>query len=234
MNEGRQDEVRQDEAMRAAAPLLPIAAIVHDGKHMTDHTLVHCIDHLRKRGWAVRGLVSGQIADQATGTTSGKTHCQPQRTVRDLHTGQVYTISQNLGTGSTACCLDVGALLDAASVLHRAREAAPDLVVVNRFGILEADGGGFAQEMLDIMADGLPLLTVVSTTWLAAWRTFTGGLAQELAATPQALAAWARCLPAAQRLPLNEPADNEPADHPSTHNSPTHHAAAESALTEAA
>jgi len=185
------DELRSDP--------LPIAAIVHAGKHMTDSTLLGFVDDLRGRGWVVRGLVSGQTTIQTADPVLAPRHCT-LRTVRDLHTGKVYPISQNLGAGSSACCLDVGALMAAASVLHRAREDAPDLVVVNRFGILEADGGGFAQEMLGLMADGIPMLTVVSETYLPVWRTFTGGLAQELIADRQALHAWANTLPAAQRL----------------------------------
>jgi len=175
--------------------LLPIAAIVHDGKHMADSTLLDFVADLRAQGWVLRGLVSGVTVCQ----TPGANPCT-LRVVRDLHTGKVYPISQNLGKGSVACCLDVGALLDAASVLHRARESAPDLVVINRFGILEADGDGFAQEMLALMTDGIPVLTVVSRSYLEVWRTFTGGLAQELAPERAALTAWARTLPAARRM----------------------------------
>jgi len=185
---------------------LPIAAIVHAGKHTTDRTLLGFVDDLRGQGWVVRGLVSGQACVQLAAAPAqaapSPRHCT-LRTVRDLHTGKVYPISQNLGQGSSACCLDVGALLAAASVLHRARHAAPDLVVVNRFGILEADGGGFAQEMLGLMADGIPMLTVVSETYLPVWRTFTGGLAQELGVDRPSLHAWANTLPAAQRRPLD-------------------------------
>jgi len=175
--------------------LLPIAAIVHDGKHMTDGVLLDFVQDLRRQNWVLRGLVSGVMSDP----NPVANHCT-LRTVRDLHTGKVYPISQNLGKGSVACCLDVGALLDAAGVLHRARQAQPDLVIVNRFGILEADGGGFAQEMLALMTDAIPLLTVVSRTYLDAWRTFTGGLAQELTPDKDAWFAWAKTLPATQRL----------------------------------
>jgi len=175
--------------------LLPIAAIVHDGKHMTDGVLLDFVEDLRRQNWVLRGLVSG-VMRKATNEAS---HCT-LRTVRDLHTDKVYPISQNLGKGSVACCLDVGALMDAAGVLHRARQAQPDLVIVNRFGILEADGGGFVQEMLALMTDGIPMLTVVSKTYLDAWRTFTGGLAQELTPDKEAWHAWTKTLPAAQRL----------------------------------
>lgn len=172
---------------------LPIAAVVHAGKHMVDATLISFIDDLKAQGWRVPGLVPGPAGRPGDCAT---------RTLLDLDTGDIYPISENLGSGSTSCCLDPGALIAAAVVLHRARGAEPDLIVVNRFGILEADGKGFAQEMLDFMAQDVPLLTVVSETYLDAWRIFTGGLAQELPPERDALYAWARSLPAAERLPL--------------------------------
>ena len=173
--------------------LLHVAAIVHSGKGMADGLLTSFITQLIAHGWQVNGLV--------TGATNNPEDCAT-RTVRDVLTNDIYPISQNLGTGSGACCLDPGALTDAAIVLRRALEAKPDLAVVNRFGILEADGRGFAQEMLDIVTQGIPLLTVVSPAYVEAWRAFSGGLAQELPPQHQALLAWANSLPAGQKRPL--------------------------------
>lgn len=95
-------------------------------------------------------------------------------------------------------------MIAAAVVLHQAQDAQPDLAIVNRFGILEADGKGFVEEMLAFMSEGTPMLTVVSATYLNAWRSFTGGLAQELPPERAALCRWARTLPAAERLPVAE------------------------------
>ena len=179
------------------AESLPIAVIVHAGKGMADGMLVSFIADLAARGWRVRGLV--------TGPANRPDDCAT-RTVRDVHTGDIYRISQDLGAGSMSCCLDPGALIEAAVVLRRVLDAQPDLAVVNRFGILEADGKGFAQEMLDIVTQGIPMLTVVSPAYLEAWRTFSGGLAQELPPQREALQAWANSLPAGQRLPLSRQA----------------------------
>ena len=46
---------------------------------------------------------------------------------------------------------------------------------VNKFGPMEADGLGLADEMLAVMAEGLPFLTTVSQTRLEAWLAFCGG-----------------------------------------------------------
>ena len=67
-----------------------------------------------------------------------------------------------------------------------------DLAVFNRFGALEAEGGGLAAEMLELMSRGQPVLVIVGERHLDAWRNFTGGLASELPATTDALNRWFR------------------------------------------
>jgi hypothetical protein len=75
-------------------------------------------------------------------------------------------------------------------VLREALEDAPDLIVSNRFGDLEAQQrGGFGAELLATMARGVPLLTTVAERNVAAWQQFTGGAAV-LRADPAAVDAW--------------------------------------------
>ena len=54
---------------------------------------------------------------------------------------------------------------------------------------LEAAGGGFAAELLELMAAGVPLLTVVSPRFQDDWRRYTGG-ASLLPADDDAVRAW--------------------------------------------
>lgn len=65
-----------------------------------------------------------------------------------------------------------------------------DLAIANRFGPLEAAGEGLAAEMLAVMAEGIPFLTIVADDYLPAWRHFTGGMSIELPADRAALDAW--------------------------------------------
>lgn len=167
--------------MDATDEIIAIAAIVHEGKGCADAPLLEFVQRLQARGHAVRGLVPGPQNDPNDCAT---------RTVRDLRDGTVYPIGQSLGKESKSCCLDPGALLKAGVVLRRAIEAGADLVVVNRFGILEAEGGGFSAEMLELMSRGCPVLTVVSKPYLDAWREFTGGLAAELPPDADAIGQW--------------------------------------------
>lgn len=95
--------------------------------------------------------------------------------VEDLASGSCYEISQNLGPGSESCRVDPRGLAEASVVLRRAIAVGADLVVVSRFGKLEASGHGFAAEMLAVMVAGIPLLTVIDDRTMAAWHTLTGG-----------------------------------------------------------
>ncbi len=66
----------------------------------------------------------------------------------------------------------------------------PDLVLVSKFGELEAQGRGFRDEIALAVERGLPVLTAVAEPWLPAWRTFAQGYAEELSPTLPVLLAW--------------------------------------------
>lgn len=167
--------------MDTTSPPLALAAIVHAGKGSADTLLLEFVQELRAKNYRVCGLVQGPEIQKEDHSL---------RTVQDLDKGTLYPITQNLGAESTACCLDIGALLEASEVLRQALESPADLVIVNRFGIMEADGQGFNNEILALIDQGYAVLTVVAHTYLPAWREFTGGLAVELTPERQALWDW--------------------------------------------
>lgn len=161
---------------------------------------------LQDQGWRVGGIA------QQRQSVPGQAKQRVQ--LVDLRTGQTYAISQNLGPLSQACCIDAGRVADASTVLREALRDRVQLAVTNRFGELEAGGGGFAAEIAAFAEAGIPLLTVVAHKHLEAWRRFTGGLGQELPADMAALQSWfAQVAQIAQVAPVAQPpaADPEPA-----------------------
>ena len=108
----------------------------------------------------------------------------------DLDGGECFPLFQNLGSGSVSCGIDQSSIAAASVVLRRALSEKSDLVVTNRFGALEAAREGFAIEMLDLMVEDIPLLTVVSEKYLEDWRQFTGGIAKELRPQREVLEEW--------------------------------------------
>lgn len=170
-----------------------IAAITYaDGCHV-DELLADFSRSLIAKGWRVRGLVQEMHAVDNV--------CEI--ILVDLDGNTAYPITQDLGACSTACRLDPAAMTEAGAVLRRISRADTDLAVFNRFGKQEADGTGFTAEMLDLMSQGIPVLTIVSDKYLDAWRHFTGGLSVELAAERGVLESWFSSL----ALPLRSSSD---------------------------
>lgn len=164
------------------APALRAAAIEDDGSCDVDALLAATARGQCAAGRRVRGLVM-------THPDAGAGHAGPMVLV-DLATLDAYVVSQPLGRGASACRADLQGFARASAVLRAALAEAPDLVVCNRFGRLEAEGGGFRAELLEILAAGLPLLTVVATPYIEAWLQFTGGAAAVLPARAETLCAW--------------------------------------------
>ncbi|WP_297366533.1 molybdenum cofactor guanylyltransferase MobA [Acidocella sp.] len=104
-------------------------------------------------------------------------------------TGEMFPILQRLGQGR-GCMVDEQAVCGASAALRRARDGGLAPVLVNKFGPLEAEGLGLADDMLALMADGAALLTTVTESRLAAWLRFCGGACTLLAPEPAALEQW--------------------------------------------
>lgn len=162
---------------------LPLAAIVHDEPGIANRLLCDFAASTLAQGWRVRGVVQDPKVSQ-------RTACYHHMELVDIERGERYVISQDLGSGSAACCLNPQGVMAASAVLRRAIGEAPDLIIANRFGILEAEGSGFVSEMALIVEAGIPLITAVARRHLSAWETFTGGWAQMLPPEAAAVDAW--------------------------------------------
>ena len=107
----------------------------------------------------------------------------------DLATGDRVTVNQ---PGNDGCTLDTAALADAGAPLRRVLIDRPDVVVVEKFGEQEQNGSGLLDEILEIIAEGLPILVLVPEPALDDWRQVTGGGVMELPCEAAALRCWWR------------------------------------------
>ncbi len=135
-----------------------------------------------RQGFRVAGVVEMAAAQPAGG-------CR-RLALRDLSTGMVTSISQNLGPGSTSCNLDAGALAEACAGVERAIAFGADLVILSKFGKQEAQRSGLTDAFRAAAAGGLPVLTAVSPAMTEAWHLFAGPLSVFLSADPESVAAW--------------------------------------------
>lgn len=119
--------------------------------------------------------------------------------VEDLAGPGVFGISQSLGPGSQGCSLDPRGLAEAAGAALVAIEAAPDLILLPRFGKAEAEGHGFRAVIARACERQIPVLVAVRADCEPSWQEFTGGLAERLPPEPGALLAWCRAAMAERR-----------------------------------
>jgi len=110
--------------------------------------------------------------------------------VRDLLSGETTSISQDLGRGSTACNLDPEALVKACGRIETAISQGADLVVLSKFGKLEAARSGLADAFRAAIEADLPILTVVSPAAAEEWELFAAPLFQFVDASCEALECW--------------------------------------------
>jgi hypothetical protein len=114
--------------------------------------------------------------------------------LRNLATRARFSIFHDLGPGAAACHLDEIGAGAAAAAVQRDITAGCDLVLLNKFGKLEAAGEGLAGAFRAAIAARLPLLTSVSPAHHEAWRDFADREFAILPADPVAIDLWRRTL----------------------------------------
>ncbi len=123
----------------------------------------------------------------------GEAHALPDRTctagtLRDIVTGKSFSMYLETPPKDTSCHLDSEGVESAcASLLGQI--AASDVVVLSKFGKLEAQHGGLAAAFDAAFAAGKPVLTTVSGKHRDAWREFAPS-AVTMAADKQAIQDW--------------------------------------------
>jgi hypothetical protein len=157
-----------------------LAAVLFDRDDDVDAAIRAFVAFARGEGARVAGFV--QEDDPSS---------QPRDVwLRDLETGARIPIMQDLGACASGCRLDAGAIAVAAERLGRALAGSPDLLVVNRFGKLECDGGGVLAELGEAAARGVPVVVCVPLRFREAWEAFAQDLYAPLAPDPAALMSW--------------------------------------------
>ncbi|HYA79921.1 MAG TPA: DUF2478 domain-containing protein, partial [Methylocystis sp.] len=110
--------------------------------------------------------------------------------VRDLVSGEEIPISQELGAGSTACNLDPAGLITACGRVERAIDFGAEIVILSKFGKLEAARGGLSDAFRAAMLADIPVVTAVPAALNDEWERFAGPMSQFVEARAEALDAW--------------------------------------------
>ena len=142
--------------------------------------LMAAVESWRSQGARLVGLIE-------------ETHGLPGRTcnagsLRDFVTGVSYSIYLDEPQPGKTCHIDAsGAGRACAAVLHQMDKC--DLVVLSKFGKLEASGDGLFRAFVAAVDTGTPILTTVSSKHLQAWNAFMP-TAAALPAKLEALQDW--------------------------------------------
>lgn len=164
---------------------MKLAYVKTEERGATDLLLAQLAGRLKARGLRLAGIVQTN------------TECFDQRLcdmdVQVLPKGETIRISQSLGPGARGCRLNPEALEQAVAQVARSLETdpAPQLMIVNKFGKHEAGGRGLRPVIGEALALGLPVISGVNALNEDAFRAFSGGVAEEVAADLDVLEAWA-------------------------------------------
>ena len=155
-------------------PSIALSGIVFEPGQDIDALLSAVAESLIQKGW----FVSGLIQEEASRTAGS---CCPATYVRNLADGSRTKISVDRGENSSGCRLDANALTEAASSVEAWLNGGAQVLIINRFGQSESDGGGLRGTIERGIELGLPVIVGVRETYATQWDEFHGGLAISLA-----------------------------------------------------
>lgn len=110
--------------------------------------------------------------------------------LRNIRSGERFSIFQDLGPDSTVCHLDGAGAFKAADAVRRDIAAGCDLVLLNKFGKLEADAKGLFNAFGAALDAHIPLLTSVSSAFEEPWKRLVRQPFAILPADPNEIDAW--------------------------------------------
>lgn len=111
--------------------------------------------------------------------------------LRSLGDGADYPVFQDLGSGASGCALDGASVVLAGEAVRDGIAAGCDLVVLSKFGKMEAESGsGLVPAFIAALEAGVPVLTSVAPKYAAAWDAFASPLFDMVPAEDVALDRW--------------------------------------------
>lgn len=184
-----------------------ILAVVYTDGLAADKFLAGLGYALRAAGLSVAGLVQLNTFERDPGKCD--------MAVEELFSGTMLQLSEDRGKESSGCRLDRGILTQAAGLLLTALKNKPDILVLNKFGKVEAEGEGLRDALAKAVELEVPIVVGVPFRNLDQWRIFAGDMAEECSVDSPQIQNWLLArdlLPDQERRP-----DEATADSPVTH-----------------
>ena len=164
----------------------PVAAIVYANEVYPDAVFKTLVKRCRALGLTLAGVVQHQAFKD------GDRRCDV--ILEDLATGHRTALFEDRGAGARGCRLDQSALAEATARVEGSLEHMPRLLVLNKFGKVECDGGGLRDLIASAIDRGIPVVIGVPERNLEAWRSFAGEFAVELSDDAREVKQWSEGL----------------------------------------
>ena len=158
--------------MSRLRPKSPITAILYSEGCDVDLAMDHIARMLEGSELRLAGFV------QRNQPRPDRRRCD--MVLEELASGEILGISQDRGPMARGCRLDVSELLRGMELARQALSARPDLMIINKFGKIESEGGGVRPLIAEALDNGVPVLVAVPWRNIDGWRLFAEGLTTEI------------------------------------------------------
>ncbi|WP_050631727.1 DUF2478 domain-containing protein [Bradyrhizobium viridifuturi] len=159
-----------------------LVAIVYADEAYPQLTFEGLVTECRKRGLRIAGVLQHSICPDLS------RHCNVA--LEELTTGLRTNLFEDRGPGASGCRLDAAALAEVNAQVARSLDTASELLILNKFGKVEAEGRGLLDLVAIAVDRGVPVIIGVPVRNLDAWRRFSGGLELELSSDLSAALDW--------------------------------------------
>ena len=163
-------------------PRQALVAIVYANEAYPQSTFERIVENCRWRGLRLAGVLQHPVCSDAAG------HCDVA--LEELTTGLRTDLFEDRGPGASGCRLDVAALAEVNAQVARSLDNDPELLILNKFGKVEAEGRGLLDLVAIAVDRSIPVVIGVPIRNLEAWRNFAGGMSVEFSSDPFEIMDW--------------------------------------------
>jgi nucleoside-triphosphatase THEP1 len=173
------------EAMMPETAELPatIAFLAYEEGAYPDYLLETLVRGLQVEGCRIAGVLQHDLARR------DRSRCDMN--LEDLASGTLIALSEDRGAAARGCRIDQSGLARAAALIAASIASGNvDLLVVNKFGKIESEGGGLRGVIAEAVTRGIPVVIGVPMRNLDAWAAFACAFAEPVEPSAGSLRRW--------------------------------------------
>jgi nucleoside-triphosphatase THEP1 len=159
-----------------------IAALVFGRSENPDFVLSEFVSDLESSGKRVAGML--QLGRQADAHRDHAIHVTLLLHKRDM------TLSHRVLPQPVCCGLETRSLHELSDAVTADIRSGADVVIINRFGRLEVEGGGFVQAIATAAALDIPVIVAVPEGNFRSWIAYSGGMSVRLSCNRSNIESW--------------------------------------------